>query len=263
MQWLWCDCHTVTLLSRKAPLHISCHWPRSLTLSPGPHYGQHQALHYQPPGHSGPWEQQHYQYKVEEKAIFVNIHKIKLIEEGQVHQEAAVGSPRFSTSQAPPPPRPWQQAPCATRPRTLRPLPAPGEQQIWILMWSKIFIFLFCCHPLLFVKLNNRQTHLQTPAFVHWEIFFLRRKRSAWREKEARDLLRKDVQIHPSAPVMRWHLLWHVVFFLNLDPRDPDSSFDSSPALSPSKMESRELLSNEKNQRDARSVNFMSPFMSF
>ena len=141
MQWLWCDCHTVTLLSRKAPLHISCHWPRSLTLSPGPHYGQHQALHYQPPGHSGPWEQQHYQYKVEEKAIFVNIHKIKLIEEGQVHQEAAVGSPRFSTSQAPPPPRPWQQAPCATRPRTLRPPPAPGEGEDCI-SWGPPPLFL-------------------------------------------------------------------------------------------------------------------------
>ena len=135
-------------------------------------------------------------------------------------------------------------------------------QQIWILMWSKIFISLFCGHPFI-SKLNNRQTHWQTPAFIYWEIFCFRRKRSAWREKEARDLLRKDVQIHPSAPVMRWHILWHVVFVLILNPRDPDSSFDSSPALSPSKMQSRDLVSSEKNQRDARSVYFMSPFISF
>ena len=45
----------------------------------------------------------------------------------------------------------------------------------------------------------------------------------------------------------------HVVFALNLKLRDPESSFDSSPALSPSKVQTRDLVSKEKNQRDARS----------
>ena len=73
-------------------------------------------------------------------------------------------------------------------------------------------------------------------------IFFFRRKRSAWRERDARDLLRDNVHIQPSAPVMRWPHPSQVVFVSSLAPGTQAAHLMHARHWTPRKWEPRTWL---------------------
>ena len=73
-------------------------------------------------------------------------------------------------------------------------------------------------------------------------IFFFRRKRSAWRERDARDLLRDNVHIQPSAPVMRWPHPRQVVFVSSLAPGTQAAHLMHARHWTPRKWEPRTWL---------------------